>query len=106
MERLLFTVEDSFVVGWRGMVLVPGISTDEGLRLKGGEALILKRPDGTELAIKLAAVGWFGSHAKPRGFPILVRAFDKREVPAGTTVWLQTELMSDDEEIEVASAPR
>ena len=25
MERLLFTVEDSFLVSWRGMVLVPGI---------------------------------------------------------------------------------
>ena len=99
MERLLFTVEDAFVVGWRGMVLVPGLRTEDELRPRGGEALIFRRPDGTELNSRLVAVGWFGSHARPRGYPILVRTFDKREVPAGTTVWLQTELMDATDEI-------
>jgi hypothetical protein len=86
MPRLLFKVEDTFLIRARGVVLVPGIVPvgDEGFRI--GDGLRLKRPDGTEVETTIDGLEMFTCTTKP-DFPVLLKGFGREDVPVGTEVW-------------------
>jgi hypothetical protein len=89
MPRRLFTVEDSFSVKGRGLVLIPGIVPLEGVRV--GDPLLLKRPDGTSVS---ATIGGLGFLPEPP-FPILLEGCSREDVPVGTEVWSAAEAVLD-----------
>jgi hypothetical protein len=89
MSVLLCVVEDVFHIENRGCVLVPGVPPDAGVRPGGGDRVLLKRPDGSELTATLQGME-IGGHTPgtPDGTPILVADVVKADIPAGTEVWL------------------
>jgi translation elongation factor EF-Tu-like GTPase len=56
MGTFISKVEDIFQISGRGCVVVPGIPKDGGFRLKVGDPLLLRRPDGTELSTTLRGI--------------------------------------------------
>ncbi len=81
---LLFTVEDVFTIHHRGIILVPGIIPAVSERFRVGDALRLRRPDGSEVETRIDSIELTSGKA---AFPIVVR-LAKSEVPIGTEVWL------------------
>jgi hypothetical protein len=83
-SRLLFTVEDVFLIRDRGLILVPGLERDE--RIGVGDPLLLKMPDGSSATASVAGIEF--STPNPRHmFPILLNGLTKDDVPIGTEVW-------------------
>lgn len=85
MSRLLFTVEDVFLITGRGVIRVPGFTGQEVVRL--GQEVLIKRPGGSEIRSTISSMDI------PRGgkhyarVPILVKGLVKADVPIGSTVW-------------------
>jgi translation elongation factor EF-Tu-like GTPase len=90
MSRLLFTIEDRFLIQDRGLVVVPGLSDRDDKRFRVGDPILLKRPDGTELTWPIGGFEMIERADNPRarlGIPILLRGLDKDDVPVDTEVW-------------------
>lgn len=86
MWRLAFTVGDSFLVRGAGLSLFPSAGQlDHGLRV--GDALELRRPDGT---IRRASVVCLNPiHADPKPFlAVVFPDWQPSDAPAGTEVWV------------------
>jgi hypothetical protein len=84
MSRHLFTVEDTFTIKGRGTVLVPGIVPEGEERFRIGDALRLRRPDGSEVEATIDGIDFFNV---PHGaYPIVIR-LPKSDVALGTEVW-------------------
>jgi translation elongation factor EF-Tu-like GTPase len=84
MSRHLFTVEDTFTIRGRGTILVPGIVPEGDERFRIGDALCLRRPDGSEVEATIDGIECFNP---PHGtYPIVVRS-PKSDIPLGTEVW-------------------
>jgi translation elongation factor EF-Tu-like GTPase len=87
MRIFVFRVDDVFQISGRGCVVTPGIPKAGDFRLKVGDALLLRRLDGSELRTFLRGIEMGGSPDYP-GIPILLGAeVTKEQVPAGTEVW-------------------
>jgi hypothetical protein len=84
MSRHLFTVEETFTIRGRGTGLMPGIVPEGGERLRIGDALRLRRPDGSEVEATIDGIEFFGIQTGT--YPIVVR-LPKLDVPLGTEVW-------------------
>ena len=92
MSRRLFTVEDTFLIRGRGLSLWPGVGPEGEERFRVGDALILKRPDGSMIAASIdAAYMVFGGQPR-NSYPISVRGLAKQDVPIGTEVWSTDDL--------------
>jgi hypothetical protein len=85
MGRLLFTVEDTFAIRERGTILVPGIPLGEDDRWHIGDALVLRRPDGSVIETTIRGVD-IHSRRPISDLPVLVPAAEE-EIPVGTEVW-------------------
>ncbi len=84
MSRRLFTVEDTFTIRGRGIILAPGIVPEGDERFRIGDALRLRRPDGSEVEATIDGIDFFNV---PHGtYPIVVK-LSKSDVPLGTEVW-------------------
>ena len=59
MPRHLFTVEDTFTIRGRGTILVPGIVPEGDERFRIGDALRLRRPDGSEVEATIDGIECF-----------------------------------------------
>ncbi|WZO98811.1 hypothetical protein EP7_000402 [Isosphaeraceae bacterium EP7] len=59
MARLLFTVEDTFEIRNRGLVLVPGIIPEGDERFRIGAPITLLRPDGSSLDAQIGGIDMF-----------------------------------------------
>ncbi len=79
----LSTVEESFLIKRRGVVVVPGIPADRGWRIGIGDVVTLERPDGSRIE---AAVR--GLESIPPGTALLLDLPGKAEAPVGTTLWV------------------
>ncbi|HLL88459.1 MAG TPA: hypothetical protein VK324_04085 [Tepidisphaeraceae bacterium] len=86
MRRLLFNVEEIFLIRARGVVLVPGIVPIGDERFRIGDGLRLKRPDGTEVTTTIGGLDMFTCSTK-RDMPVLLKDLGKEDVPVGTEVW-------------------
>lgn len=89
MEQKLFTVEDSFLVSGRGLIVVPGPLEAEF----PGPAEIpvrLKRPDGSTVFAVLSVQHFFQTPPpKEYRWGCLFKNLPKAEVPIGTEVWYE-----------------
>ena len=70
-RRLLSTVEHVLVLAKRGVVVFPGIPPDGDWRFKIGDPLIVRRPDGSEIATSIAGIET-GVRSKTPIIPILL----------------------------------
>jgi hypothetical protein len=83
MTTLLFTVEDTFLIEGRGLVLAPGLGRDA--RCCVGDSISLKRPDGRVIESVISGIALGGVNAN--GIDILLKGLEKDDVPIGTEVW-------------------
>jgi hypothetical protein len=84
VPRRLLTVEDTFAIKGRGLVLAPDLATAEVLR--GAVELDVKRPDGTTQRISgHVSVAFFS----PSGSAVVLHlpTATKQEVPIGSQLW-------------------
>jgi hypothetical protein len=95
MARLLFTVEDIWIVRGRGIGPLPGIIPQGDEKFQRGDRLQLRRPDGSTLMTTIA--GWDMFNRGPNGevFILLEKSITKDQVPIGTEVWSVDESVSD-----------
>ena len=88
MGRKLFTVEDTFVIRQRGVVVVPGIAPLGEEKFRIGDPLELRRPDGTRRQTAIAGLEMFHRPEPSAAFPLLLpQDITKEDVPIGTEVW-------------------
>ena len=92
--EFMFKVEDTFTISGRGVCLI-GLRYTQLGRLGKGDAVELKRPDGTCIRSEVAGVEWRATYAEPRPpmeerrFPVLLSPpLSKADIPIGTEVWL------------------
>src|SRR5262245_1729904 len=91
MSRILFTVEDRFLIRGRGLILVPGLPARSGDQFRAGDSIVLNRPDGSRLPWTIGALEMiFEQPVRPpseRNVAILLLGLGKDDVPVGTEVW-------------------
>lgn len=86
MARHLLTVDDTFTIAGRGLVLTPPIQMLPGERLRPGDTLLLKHPDGSETVTTLGGLEL--SRPNPDGkVGLMLDRLTKVDVPIGTEVW-------------------
>jgi translation elongation factor EF-Tu-like GTPase len=91
MQQLLSIVEDLFQISGRGLIVVPGIPSSGNWKIKIGDPLVLKRPDGIELTTIVSGIEML-AHTRPgpHPMPILLGAeVTKEDVPIGTELWVE-----------------
>jgi hypothetical protein len=87
MSAFICRIDDVFQIAGRGCVVTPGIPKGTAFRLKVGDSLLLRRPDGSELHTVLRGIEMGGSPEFP-AIPILLGAeVTKEQVPVGTEIW-------------------
>jgi translation elongation factor EF-Tu-like GTPase len=91
MKQLLSIVEDLFQISGRGLIVVPGIPSSGNWKIKIGDTLILKRPDGIELSTIVRGIDMLNHRVPgPHPIPILLGAeLTKEDVPIGTQLWVE-----------------
>src|SRR5262245_60296636 len=87
MDRLLFVVEDTFMIRGRGLVTLPGIKPSDDERFKRGDPILLKRPDGKARRWCICGVEMPMTPAPRLEIPVLLEGLEKDDVPIGTEVW-------------------
>jgi len=77
----LFTVENTFEITDRGIVLTPGLG-DKVNQVMNGSSIKLILPDKSVLYSAISGINFEGEHA------IFIVGVNKENVPIGTEVWL------------------
>ncbi len=90
-QRRLLVVTDLCEVAERGIYPLPPVpralmNSDQGERLKPGDQLELRRPDGTVTKAKLSGLQW-ASSGEAGLFIELGPPVTKDDVPPGTEIW-------------------
>lgn len=89
MEKLLSIVEDVFELSGRpSVVIVPGVPRAGDCRLKVGDPLKLRRPDGTEASTFVGGLELTSPPSTTSIALMLGPSMTKADVPIGTEVWL------------------
>lgn len=86
MARRLFTVEATFTVRGRGLVLVPGLVIERDERFRVGDRIVLRRPDGPSLDARIGGLELPSPNPRHEVM-VLLRSLTKGDVPVGTEVW-------------------
>jgi len=86
MSRHLFTVEDTFLIRGRGLVLVPGIIPRGEERFRAGDPIALVMPDGSSARVNIGSLELLNPNTRG-GVPIVLKEASKKDVPVGTEVW-------------------
>lgn len=89
MSRLLSIVAGCFALSGRSsVVVVPGIPREGDWRVKTGDLLTLRRPDGTTEDTVVAGIE-MASPPHPDFIPMLLGpGLTKDAVPVGTEIWI------------------
>jgi len=87
MARLLFTVEDTFLIEGRGLVPVPGIVPQGDEVFHVGDPIRLKRPDGSEIEWQIGGLEMLYPRPPQNDVCILLKGLNKDDVPIDTEVW-------------------
>jgi hypothetical protein len=87
--ELLSIVEDVFELSGRGSVIVvPGYPRSANLKVKVGDPLRLKLPDGTVTATVVGGIE-LGTPQNEKFIPLMLGpGLSKSLVPVGTEIWL------------------
>lgn len=85
--QLLFKVKDVFSISGEGLILGPGVPR-VGPSVKIGDAIEIRRPDGSTLSTKVGGLGMFGGPPLAEAVPLLIPVpGTKEQVPPGSEVW-------------------
>ena len=87
----LCTVEDTFLIEGRGLIIIPGIPypSESMRRVRVGEAVVLIRPDGSEIKTAIGSIEMINRKAPITHAPFAPsEPLAKEDVPIGTEVWL------------------
>lgn len=87
MPRVVLTVEDSFAIDGRGVVLLPGLEPIGDEVFRAGDPIRIRRPDGTDLDTTMHGVEFLTSTAGSSLVILLPRDVAKSDVPIGSEVW-------------------
>jgi hypothetical protein len=86
--RLLFIVEHTFAIPGRGVALIPGIVPQEGEAFRAGDALELRRPDGSVVTTRIGSLELLCPRPRPEEVTVMLPiSISKADVPLGTQVW-------------------
>lgn len=94
MKIFLSKVEDVFDLKNSGCVVVPGIpvETADKAKIKAGDELELRFPDGTTMNTKVASLSFLSRTPETPPIPIaLPKEYSKKDVPIGTELWIDEE---------------
>jgi hypothetical protein len=87
MSALLFTVRETFRLENRGLILAAEVKREES-GVRAGDAIKLRRPDGSSLVVVVAGIERAIPYDPDRTLAVLVRGdLTKADVPVGTEVW-------------------
>ena len=87
MSRLLFRIVDTFWLERVGLVVAVDAESAD-VRLRAGDPLELRRPDGSRIGTQVAAIPRARPNYPDRPFSFsLPRGVEKEDVPIGTEVW-------------------
>jgi hypothetical protein len=90
--RQLLTVEDTFMIAERGLIVVPAPALEE-CRGPAEVTAELRRPDGTMLnAILTVGHEFISPPPKVHRWNCSFKSLGKTEVPVGTEVWCPNDL--------------
>ena len=104
--RCLLTVEDTFQIQGRGLVVVPTPRVED-FRGPGTVPVELRRPDGSHSAAELTVLPQFISPTpKVLRWACLFRSLTKSDVPIGTEVWCDDDLFLGSEQKATARSER
>lgn len=88
LTRLLLTVENTFAIAGRGVVLAPFLPTSEARPL--AFFVELHRPDGSIVRAKaLAQIPFVSPMPKVLFAHVMLLETEKSDVPVGTEVWVR-----------------
>jgi translation elongation factor EF-Tu-like GTPase len=87
MARLLFTVEDTFMIEGRGLVPLPGIVPQGDEQFRVGDPISLKRPDGSEIEWTIGGLELLSPPPPQHYVVVLLKGLSKDDVPIGTEIW-------------------
>lgn len=90
MATFVSKTEDVFQITGRGCVVVPGIpKSSPDLKIKVGDSVVLKRPDGSEIETTIRGIE-MGSRVPSDFIPVLLGSeVTKDMVPVGTELWVK-----------------
>jgi hypothetical protein len=86
--RLLLTVEYTFDITGRGVVITPGLKPIGEERFKIGDPLTLKTPDGKVIHTEIGSLQLPNPNPKHKLW-IMLTKLKKSDIPIGTEVWSQ-----------------
>jgi hypothetical protein len=90
MGRRLLVIEGAFLIPRRGLVLVPEVHLRVDERLRVGDPILLKKPDGSTIRTNIGGIEvCCGSrNQQPQcEMHVLLREMSKEDAPPGTEVW-------------------
>ena len=90
MTTFISKTEDVFQITGRGCVVAPGIpKSSPDLKIKIGDTVILKRPDGSEIETTIRGIEMVG-RVSLAFIPVLLGSeITKDMVPVGTELWIK-----------------
>jgi hypothetical protein len=90
--RNLLTVEDTFLIESRGLVVIPAPAVDE-VRGPGDVQVELLKPDGSKLSATLTLMSEFLYPPPPvLRWCCVFKSLSKMDVPIGTEIWCDEKL--------------
>jgi hypothetical protein len=92
MSRFLFKIRDTFWLTNRGLVVATDLTGEDaraqGISLRVGDTLGLRRPDGSRVASGIAGIEMVSPYVPNRALGFLLSpGVAKEDVPAGTEAW-------------------
>jgi len=86
--KFLFKVEEVFEISGRGCVIVPAISEGQDFKIRLGEAIQLRTPEGRTLNTHIGSVELLTTAGPSRIAIMLPPDVLSRDVAKGSDVWL------------------
>ncbi len=92
MSHFLFKICDAFQITNRGLVVATDLKEEDakakGIRLKVGDVLELRCPDGSRVMARIAGIGMLNPSVANRPLDFLLSAeIAKEDIPVGTEAW-------------------
>ena len=90
MTRKLITVDETFLIQGRGLI-VTGLKEENCAEIKGGEFVEITRPNETTIQSQIAGIEFIKrtnpiDFAEIRRFAFLLRDLSKEDVPKGSVI--------------------
>jgi hypothetical protein len=87
MGRRLLVVEQRFFLRGKGLMLTPGVVPLAGERIKPGDPVLVRRPDGSSLETTIQGTSTAVEFRSASQVFLLLELADKNQVPVGSEVW-------------------